>query len=90
MMSRDPSFDSLIAMADAGGNDLTTIGWMLRFVSPTVEDTVLDNTHLLAAMADESPRVRLIANWIYQWVETQVEVRKESVLGSFDDESVSP
>ena len=90
VMSSDPSFDSLITMADAGGNDLTTIGWMLRFVSPTVEDTVLDNTHLLAAMADESPRVRLIANWIYQWVETQVEVRKESELGSFDDESVSP
>ena len=90
VMSRDPSFDSLITMADAGGNDLTTIGWMLRFVSPTVEDTVLDNARLLAAMADESPRVRLIAKWIYQWVETQVETRKESVLGSFDDESISP
>ena len=90
VMSRDPSFDSLITMADAGGNDLTTIGWMLRFVSPSVEDTVLDNARLLAAMDEESPRVRLIAKWIYLWVESQVEPRKESVLGDFDIESGSP
>jgi len=51
---------------------------------------VLDNTRLLAAMDEESPRVRLIAKWIYQWVETQVETRKESVLGSFDIEFGSP
>jgi len=89
-MSRDPAFEPLISMADVEGNDLTTICWMLRFVSPSVEDMVLDNTRLLAALEEENPRVRLIAKWVYNWVETRVKLRKNTELGIFDDEFNSP
>jgi hypothetical protein len=68
-------------MADVDKSDITTIGWMLRFVSPTVEDNMLDNGRLLSAMEDESPRVRSIANWIYKWIERTVNQRREKVLG---------
>ena len=82
VMSKDPSFESLVGMADVDESDVTTIGWMLRFVSPTVDDTALDNVHLLSAMKDGSPRVSLIANWIYGWIEKRVDERRDKALGN--------
>ena len=86
VMSRDPSFESFVGMADVDESDITTIAWMLRFVSPTVDDVVLDNVHLLSALKDSNPRVRLIANWIYGWVEKRVNQRREKALGITGDE----
>ena len=86
VMSKDPSFESLVGMADVDENDITTIGWMLRFISPTVDDVILDDVRLLSALEDKSPRVRLIANWIYEWVEEKVNQRREKALGNTGDE----
>ena len=86
-MSTDPMFESLIVMADSDGEDLPTIGWMLRFVTPGVDDTTLDNVRLIEAMEDESPRVQLIAKWVYKWVELKVTQRRERAIGTFDEES---
>ncbi|MBC8203112.1 MAG: hypothetical protein H8E91_04715 [Planctomycetes bacterium] len=81
VMSKDPSFESLVGMADVDESEVTTIGWMLRFVSPSVDEMMLDNARLLSAREDESPRVKIIANWVYKWIENRVAQRREKATG---------
>ena len=86
VMSRDPSFESLIGMAGVDESEIASIGWLLRFISPTVDDMVLDNLRLLSAMEDANPRVNMIANWVYGWVENKVNQRRDKALGNIGDE----
>jgi hypothetical protein len=86
VMSRDPSFESLIGMVGVDESEIASIGWLLRFISPAVDDMVLDNLRLLSAMEDANPRVNMIANWVYGWVENRVNQRRDKALGNIGDE----
>jgi hypothetical protein len=85
-MSKDPAFESLIMMTDEDEHSLTTISWLLRFISPTVQDITLDNERLLSARDDKDQNVRAVANWVYRWVEAKVAQRRDRALGTFEEE----
>lgn len=84
VISSDPTFESLVTMADSDENELTTIGWMLRFITPSVADVTLDNTRLISALQDENPRIRIVAKWVYAWVEKTVRRRIDAQFGTPD------
>jgi len=84
VVSDDPTFESLVMMADSDKNELTTIGWMLRFITPSVEDVTLDNQRLISALQDENPRIKIVAKWVYGWVEKTVRRRIDAQYGAPD------
>ena len=80
-MSDDPTIESVVGMVHDQNSITAQLAWMIRFISDTVPDEALDDQRLLQALQSEDDRVRSVASWVYEWIESVSLSRAQRQLG---------